>query len=54
MTQQYIQLITGAKEIKKLNPGGPDNRHNSRPKPFQLLISLKPSFLKKQQTTKLR
>ena len=29
-SQQYIQLIIGAKDIQQLNPGGPEQRHNIR------------------------
>ena len=32
-TQQYIKLNTGAKEIQKVNPGGPDNSQSIRPLP---------------------
>ena len=35
-TQQYIQLNTRAIEIKQLNPGGSDHRHNIRRQPSQL------------------
>ena len=31
-TQQYIQLNTGAKEIKQLKPSGPYNRLTIKPK----------------------
>ena len=32
--QQYIQA--GAKQIQRLNRGGPDQRHGIRPQPFHL------------------
>ena len=35
-TQQYIQLITGVKEIQKINLGERDHRHNIRPEPPDL------------------
>ena len=39
-TQQYIQLNTGAKEIKQFTAGGPDNRPNIKPKPSQVIFSV--------------
>ena len=36
MTQQYIKLNTGVKEIKQLNSSGPDYRHNIRPLPYHI------------------
>ena len=38
-TQQQIKLNTGAKEIQKVNPRGPDNSKSIRPLPKLLLIS---------------
>ena len=38
-TQQQIKLNTGAKEIQKVNPGGPDNSKSIRSLPKLLLIS---------------
>ena len=35
-TQQYIKLITGAKEAQQLNPGGTDNSQNIRRQPSHL------------------
>ena len=32
-SQQYIKLNTGAKEIKQVNPGGPDNSQSIWPIP---------------------
>ena len=35
-----MQLNTGAKEIQQLNPSGPDQRHDIKPKSSHLQLSL--------------
>ena len=41
ITQPYIQLNTRAKEIKQLNPGRSDQRHDIWPQSSNFLISLR-------------